>query len=602
MRPTTPPRTRARRRRRRPSTPIRRPHPPTSPPPRSRAARSTSAGRPSTDNVGVDRYLLTRDSEPPVSIAGNLTSYSDTGLGAGTTHAYTVRAVDAAGNESADSSPPAQATTTSVPQSPATFNPVADARVDASAPTTNAGTQNKLRVDSSPEVNSYLRFNPQNVTGTITQAKLRVWATSANPAGYSVNDVSDDSWGETTINFSNAPPIGASVGNSGPVVANAWNEIDVTSLISGNGLASLALKGVHPTAIAFDSREGPHQPELVVSFGSAPPDTTPPTVPQNVNATAASASRIDVSWSASSDDVGVDHYLLTRDGQPPITVAGNSDQLLRHRPRPGQHSHLHGQGGRRRRQRLGGLEPAGAGDDDGRQLEATFNPVADAKVDASTPGQNTGTQNKLRVDSSPEVNSYLRFNVQNMSRNDHRGQATGLGDLGEPGRLLWSRTSPTTAGERRRSPSPTLRRSGRASATPGRPSPGPGTRSTSPRLISGNGLASLALTGVHSTAIAFDSREATHPPELVVTSGSPPPADTTPPTSPPERHRHGGLSQPDRRQLVGLDRRRRRRSLPAHPRQPASGLGPRQPDELLRHRPRRRHHPLLHRQGGRPRR
>ena len=113
-----------------------------------------------------------------------------------------------------------------------------------------------------------MRFNVQNMAGTITQAKLRVWATSANSGGYSVHDVADDSWGENAISFANAPPIGVGVvGTSGPVAANSWNEIDVTSLISGNGLASLALRGINTTAIALESREGPHQPELVVTSG-----------------------------------------------------------------------------------------------------------------------------------------------------------------------------------------------------------------------------------------------------------------------------------------------------------------------------------------------
>ncbi len=43
---------------------------------------------------------------------------------------------------------------------------------------------------------------------------------------------------------------------------------------------------------------------------------------------------------------------------------------------------------------------------------ATFTPVADAYVDASSPTANTGTKTSLRTDGSPIVNSYLRFNVQ----------------------------------------------------------------------------------------------------------------------------------------------------------------------------------------------
>ena len=45
-----------------------------------------------------------------------------------------------------------------------------------------------------------------------------------------------------------------------------------------------------------------------------PPDTQAPSAPATVTATASSSTRVDVSWSASSDNVGVDHYEVLRDG------------------------------------------------------------------------------------------------------------------------------------------------------------------------------------------------------------------------------------------------------------------------------------------------
>ena len=64
----------------------------------------------STDNVGVENYLVYRDSVQVATTTA--TSYSDTGLSSDTTYIYVVRATDAAGNVSATSSP-AQATTLS---------------------------------------------------------------------------------------------------------------------------------------------------------------------------------------------------------------------------------------------------------------------------------------------------------------------------------------------------------------------------------------------------------------------------------------------------------------------------------------------------------
>jgi hypothetical protein len=54
------------------------------------------------------------------------------------------------------------------------------------------------------------------------------------------------------------------------------------------------------------------------------PDDAAPTVPGNVSATAASSSEIDVSWSASSDNVGVAGYRIYRDGTQVGTATGTS--------------------------------------------------------------------------------------------------------------------------------------------------------------------------------------------------------------------------------------------------------------------------------------
>jgi chitodextrinase len=84
---------------------------------------------PSTDNVGVTQYKVYRGGSL-VTTLGALTSYSDTGLAAGTTYSYTVLACDAAGNCSAQSAA-ATATTT-----PATTTTSTNATTTTTANTT----------------------------------------------------------------------------------------------------------------------------------------------------------------------------------------------------------------------------------------------------------------------------------------------------------------------------------------------------------------------------------------------------------------------------------------------------------------------------------
>jgi chitodextrinase len=59
----------------------------------------------------------------------------------------------------------------------------------------------------------------------------------------------------------------------------------------------------------------------IYSYTGGPPDSTPPSTPGNVSATAVSPSQINVSWSASTDNVGVAGYRLFRNGTLAGTVA-----------------------------------------------------------------------------------------------------------------------------------------------------------------------------------------------------------------------------------------------------------------------------------------
>jgi hypothetical protein len=56
-------------------------------------------------------------------------------------------------------------------------------------------------------------------------------------------------------------------------------------------------------------------------------DTTPPSAPTNLNASNPTTSTIDLSWNASSDNVGVDGYNVYMDGSLLGTVAGTSAQI-----------------------------------------------------------------------------------------------------------------------------------------------------------------------------------------------------------------------------------------------------------------------------------
>ena len=135
-----------------------------------------------------------------------------------------------------------------------TFTPVADAYVSELAPASNYGSLTVLRVDASPVLTSYLRFNVQGLVGNVTQATLRVYAQSSSSIGYSLRAVTNNTWSESSITYNTAPPIGAVIASASPFTVGTWISVDVTRFITGNGAWNLALCAQNSTAINFDSR------------------------------------------------------------------------------------------------------------------------------------------------------------------------------------------------------------------------------------------------------------------------------------------------------------------------------------------------------------
>lgn len=152
------------------------------------------------------------------------------------------------------------------------FNPVADSYVSSSSPNSNYGTSTHLRAQgSSPTYMSYLRFDVQGLSGQVTGAVLRLSPLASQTVD--VRGVSDSSWGETTIKYSNAPPVGDVAATSVAVYAGPpqWAAIDVTSLIQGNGTVGMALTSpsTGTTLRDFSSRNTSGlAPQLVVQTAS----------------------------------------------------------------------------------------------------------------------------------------------------------------------------------------------------------------------------------------------------------------------------------------------------------------------------------------------
>lgn len=237
----------------------------------------------SSDNTGVRGYSIYRNSILIGTVDQNTLTFSDTNLVPSTTYSYRVDAFDGSGNHSALSTA-ASATTQST--ATYTFNPVADAYVAGDLTGTNYGRSTVLRADGSPDYRSYLRFNIGDISGIVTRATLRLYTTSSSATGYQVNQVNSQSWEEGSINYSNAPAVGSVLGSSGSFASGNWTSVDVTSLITGNGVYDLALTTTSGTVMNFSSRDASsNRPELVIETSATPVTPNTPTPSRTPTAT-----------------------------------------------------------------------------------------------------------------------------------------------------------------------------------------------------------------------------------------------------------------------------------------------------------------------------
>jgi len=152
-----------------------------------------------------------------------------------------------------------------------TFTPIADTFVDAGSPIVNNGSVVSLRVDNSPELRTYLRFNVSGMNlNPVSSATLKFYAKSSLSAGFSVNKLSNNTWTESTLTYQNAPAPGPVINRSGAVTSGVWVSIDISAYIIGDGSYNLVLMPLSSTQLNLASREnGATAPQLVVTFGAS---------------------------------------------------------------------------------------------------------------------------------------------------------------------------------------------------------------------------------------------------------------------------------------------------------------------------------------------
>lgn len=229
---------------------------PSAPSALSATATSTSqinlAWTASTDDVAVAAYIIFRNSSPVGFATTN--SFSDTGLSPATAYSYTVKALDTSGNYSAYSN---VATTTTLTATADTIAPSAPSALSATAISASQINLSWTAATDNVAVASYLIFRDGSPIGTsLTTAFSDTGLTAATAHNYTVQAL------DTSGNVSAYSNIAA---------ATTLNTTTTT-------------------------------------------DTVAPSAPTGLSASVISDRQINLSWTASTDNVGVTGYVILRNG------------------------------------------------------------------------------------------------------------------------------------------------------------------------------------------------------------------------------------------------------------------------------------------------
>ncbi|HZH04329.1 MAG TPA: DNRLRE domain-containing protein, partial [Myxococcaceae bacterium] len=163
--------------------------------------------------------------------------------------------------------------------------PTADTHAVAADPARNYGRADLLRVDGGPngtvEAETYLRFQVPELQGVLTSAKLRLYATRASPRGAVALSSRGGGWSEYTLSWNTRLQAADQIASStGPVAANSWVELDVTSIARGafQGITTVIVRAAGEDSLFFASRNAADpslRPQLLVTAEAAENLPTP---------------------------------------------------------------------------------------------------------------------------------------------------------------------------------------------------------------------------------------------------------------------------------------------------------------------------------------
>ncbi|PZS33619.1 MAG: hypothetical protein DLM59_06130 [Pseudonocardiales bacterium] len=155
---------------------------------------------------------------------------------------------------------PAQVAGAASTQKVTVVGPTDDAYTTPTSPLLNTGTSLKLSAESGAGKVAYLRFTVSGIPAgaTINAAKLHTHRLDGHltPA-LNAYRVSSTTWSETSLTSKNAPALGTLIAGSTTVDGGVTTDVNLTPVVHGNGVVSVALRARDAGTIArLHSKDG----------------------------------------------------------------------------------------------------------------------------------------------------------------------------------------------------------------------------------------------------------------------------------------------------------------------------------------------------------
>ncbi len=311
-----------------------------------------------TDNVGVTGYKVYQGGTEITNVSSS--SYAVSGLSASTNYTFTVKAYDAAGNESVNSnqvsittnSPPADTQAPSVPSNLSSASVTSSSfTVNWNASTDNVGVtgykvylNNTLNqtvtttsaafsgLSASTSYNvSVLAYDAANNESTQSTA-LPVTTSAASSNSNVATNIHATNGTATSFTLNWTAPTNYTAAGYNIYVDNnqnwlGWVNPGTTSYVVDSNAHATVSPGVNHNfiIIAYNSSWQPFSATYTYTIGSSSPptDTQAPTAP-TLSSSAVTSSGVTLSWSGATDNVGVTGYKVYRAGSEIANVSSSS--------------------------------------------------------------------------------------------------------------------------------------------------------------------------------------------------------------------------------------------------------------------------------------